>query len=93
MINDIKITQHSVNTVNANAGEEIQVLIPCKPPQGYKTVGIIRAWIGAASMLTFNAYMSSGDTVTIQAINISDDAISGIYAYVTVMFIRQQNSN
>ena len=57
-------------------------------PQGYRFVGIIRAWVSNPNVLVFNAYANSNNTILMSMRNISAGQLTDLACYVSVLYER-----
>lgn len=74
----------SMPSVPANGAASFQ--IPISIPEGYKRVGIIRAWVADSLMFVFNAFMSDSKTVSCDVRNLSNTEIKNAMCYVQILF-------
>ena len=59
-----------------------------KLPEGYKFVGITRAWASNPNAFIYNAYSNSQNQVIAAVRNISDTLITEMACYVSILFER-----
>ena len=57
-------------------------------PQGYRFVGIVRAWVSSPNVFVFNAYANSNNTILMSMRNISEGQLTGLACYVSVLYER-----
>lgn len=80
----IRQFSQSLPSVPANGAASFQ--IPISIPEGYKRVGIVRAWVADSLMFVFNAFMSDSETVSCNVRNLNNTEIKNAMCYVQILF-------
>ena len=88
-IKSIIITQFSSDQATYAPEELISVDIPFTIPSDYALAGIVRAWISAPWVATYNGYLPSEGVARISGKNISSEYETTGSAYVSLLFVKK----
>lgn len=75
----------TISSIPANGA--VTTKIPYAPPEGYKLLGIVRAFANSGSAMVYNAYYSTTE-FALHTKNLTNGAISNIDVYVYAQYIR-----